>query len=594
MRWNEYEPFEEESQSTISTQNILKKVYPFIYPYRKIFIGAFFLSFLGVLLMLLQPRILMYLVDKAIPSHNYTPVRNVALLYLGTIVVSSIVGFFAAWLLQVAGVRAVSDIKIKLFDHMLTLGLPYLEKYPVGKLVSRIESDAQRLISLTSTMIQRVLMAGGMLIGTLVMLLIVDYRLFLIVLAVLPIVVGGSYFLFKYLRPFFREERGRYATISGVVSEFLKSVSILQIFNQKKWASGRLQKENESYKNFAAKIGYLEYGIFRGLAFMEVIVTCAVLLFASRWIREGTMTIGALILFSQYISRIYWPIIMLSEQLGEIQRAGGAADRIFSTLDMKPILFETPNPVPFPKDIHHIDFNNVWYGYEPDIPVLKKISFTVRAGQSIAIVGPTGSGKTTILSLLCRFRDPDKGSICINDIDIRNFDLHTLRKQFGLVLQDLYLFPASVRENLVAFREDIPKEQIYDAIRLSQIDSILAQRNLSLDDNLAEGGSDLSYGQRQLLAVARALTVNPTILIFDEATSSVDPGTEQKIQRAINTLIKGRTSFIVAHRLTTIQHCDIILFIQDGKIMEMGNHDELMALKGFYYDLILQQQEGVA
>ncbi len=594
MWWNEDDSFEDEGQITSSTKNIFKKVYPFIRPYRSIFIGAFFLALTGVFLILLQPRILMYIVDKAIPSDSYTPVRNGALLYLGTMIFSAIVGFFSSWLLQVAGVRAISDIKIKLFDHLLTLGLPYLEKYPVGKLVSRIESDAQRLISLTSTMMQRVLMAGGMLVGALVMLLLVDYRLFLIVAAVLPVVITGTYFLFKYLRPFFREERARYATISGVVAEFLKSVSILQIFNRKHWAAKRLKDENDSYRHFAAKIAYVEYGIFRGLALMEVLVTIAVLILGSGWIRAGTMTIGTLILFSQYIAQIYWPIIMLSEQLGEIQRAGGAADRIFSTLEMKPVISAPDSPLPFPERIHHIEFKNVSYGYEPDKPVLKQISFKVRSGQSVAIVGPTGGGKTTILSLLCRFRDPDEGAILINGTDIRHFDLQDLRRHFGLVLQDLYLFPATVQENLMAFREDIPDKQISHAIQVSRIDSVLFQRGLSLHDNLAEGGKDLSYGQRQLLAVARALTVNPSILILDEATSSVDPGTEQKIQHAINTLIEGRTSFIVAHRLTTIRHSDMILFIRDGKIMEKGTHEELMARKGFYYDLILRQREGVA
>jgi ATP-binding cassette, subfamily B, multidrug efflux pump len=594
MWWNEYDTFEEESTGAPSTINIFKNVYPFIRPYCNIFIGAFFLALTGVFLILLQPRILMYIVDKAIPSGTYILVRNGALIYLATMVLSAIVGFFSSWLLQLAGVRAISDIKIKLFDHLLTLGLPYLEKFPVGKLVSRIESDAQRLISLTSTMMQRVLMAGGMLVGAMVMLLIVDYRLFLIVAAVLPVVITGTYFLFKYLRPFFREERARYATISGIVAEFLKSVSILQIFNRKHWAAERLKKENDSYRYFAAKIAYVEYGLFRGLAFMEVLVTMAVLILGSGWIRAGTMTIGTLILFSQYIAQIYWPIIMLSEQLGEIQRAGGAADRIFSTLEMKPVLPDTLNPIPFPKHIKHIEFKNVSFKYEQDTPVLKNISFSVRAGESVAIVGPTGGGKTTILSLLCRFRDPDEGEILINGTDLRRFDVQELRHHFGLVLQDLYLFPASVKDNLVAFRDDIPEEQIHHAVQVSRIDSVLFHRGLTLHDNLSEGGKDLSYGQRQLLAVARALTVNPSILILDEATSSVDPGTEQKIQHAINTLIEGRTSFIVAHRLSTIRHSDIILFSRDGKIMEKGSHDELMTREGFYYDLIMRQREGVA
>ncbi len=590
MWWHEYEDdFSDDDYRGLTTREVIKGVMPYIKPYRKIFITAFVLSISGVGFVLLQPVILKQIIDQDIPSKVFRNILNSGLLYLGTMLLSAIFGFYASWYLQKAGVRAVNDIKLKLFGHLLSLGLPYLEQFPVGKLVSRIESDAQRLISLTSTMIQRVLMSVGMIVGAVTILALVDIRLFAIVMAIIPFVVGGTFFLFKFLRPYYREERARYANVSGVLAEFIKSTAILQIYDRLQWAYDRLKKQNLSYTWFTIRVGFMQYGIFRGLAFLEIAATVLALYFGAGWVKEGTMTVGSLVLFAQYIAQIAWPIIMLSDQLAEIQRAGGAADRIFTTLEMKPAVPVPIRPKALPDKIETIEFDNVSFSYSPEKTVLSGITFKVMVGETVAFVGPTGGGKTTIINLLCRLRDPDSGQILLNGIDIRGFDPEEYRRLFGLVLQDLYLFPANIHDNLSAFRSDISSEAIRKSAQIAGIDDIFSTRSKGYDMVLTEGGKDLSYGQRQLLAFARALTVNPRILVLDEATSSVDPGTEKHIQTTLNRLIAGRTNFFVAHRLSTIRHADRIFYIQAGQIVERGNHESLMKQKQLYYDLVGSQ-----
>lgn len=591
MWWDhDDDQFEDTNARTLPAREIFRRIFPFIRPYWKLFVIALVLSLAGVLFVLIQPLILRQIIDKDIPSGQFENVLRSGLFYLGTMTGSALVAFFAHWLAQKTGVFAVNDLKGKLFGHLLDLGLPVLENEPTGKLVSRVESDPQRIIAFTSTMTQQILLSMGMLVGALVILATVDWRLFAVAGTVLPLIVFGAVLMFKYLRPYYREERARYARVTGVVAEFVKAAPILQIFNRLYWAHQRLDDRVSDYNQFSWRLSFKNYGIFRGLMLFEVLATVLVLWNGAHWIERGSMTVGTLVLFAQYIAQIAWPIYMFTEQLAEIQRAGGAADRIFSTLDAVPSI-RSPQIAPqqIPKTIESLTFENVSFEYDPDAPVIQDVSFNVTGGQTVAFVGPTGGGKTTLINLLCRLRDPNQGRILLNGIDVREFDPHEYRRLFGLVLQDLYLFPVSVMENLKVFREHLSDESAINAAKISGIHDTIAQRNQGYDAILAERGSDLSYGQRQLLAFARALAVNPDILVLDEATSSVDPGTEQRIQRTLESLITGRTSFIVAHRLSTIRRAHQIFYIQDGQILERGSHAELMAQEGDYFKLVMRQ-----
>jgi ATP-binding cassette, subfamily B, multidrug efflux pump len=417
----------------------------------------------------------------------------------------------------------------------------------------------------------------------------IDIRLFAIVFAVIPVLFAGTWLMFRWMRPYFREERAKYSEVSAVVAEFVKSVRILQLYNRSSWAENRLKKQNDRYVQFTSRIGFMEYAIFRGLAFMEIVVTVVALWLGANWIKEGTLTVGSIVLFAQYIAQIYWPIIMLTDQLAEIQRAGGAADRIFTALDQEPQIAPCENPIPVPKTISQIEFRNVSFAYTPGKPVLKNASFILKGGETLALVGPTGGGKSTIVNLICRFYDPDDGEILVNGINLKKLDLEAWRKRFGLVLQDLCLFPASLRDNLRLFRDHISDRQIELALQTTGIQRLIQNGNGSLDRVIAEQGADLSQGERQLLAFSRALTLDPELLILDEATSSVDPGTEAAIQRALQKLLEGRTNIIVAHRLSTIRNAQQIAVIGNGEILEIGQHSDLMKANGRYAILVHTQ-----
>lgn len=586
MRWDDDFTPDDDNIKTYSFKEMVLGVYPYVRPYKRIFLYALAWAFTGVLLVLVQPLILKHIIDQDIPNKDFSALAWSATLYLFTMIFSAIVGFYSNWMAQKAGIFAVNDLKVALFSHALKLGLPFAESTSTGQLVSRIESDPQRIIAVTSTMAQRLLMSLGMIIGAFVILASVDVRFLVITLAIFPLVIFTAWFSFRYFRPYFRKDRANFSKMIGVLSEFVRSANILQVFNRTEWATQRVRVATENYNRFSIKMNFVNYGIFQGLGFMEVVATVIVLMLGVRWVNEGTLTIGALVLFAQYIAQIYWPIFMFTEQISQLQSAGGAADRIFSTLETEPYIQNKPHPVEFPEQIESIAFEDVSFGYSTDEMIIQNMSFEIKGGEQVAFVGPTGGGKSTIINLLCRFRDPQQGRILLNGIDIREYELTHYRQRFGLVLQDLFLFPAPIEENLRAFRRDVTQQDLEAAARLTDIHENILSRSDGYATVLKESGEGFSYGQRQLIAFARALAVKPQVLVLDEATSSVDPGTELRIQATMKKLTEGRTSFIVAHRLTTIRRATTIIVVKDGQIIESGNHEELMRLRGAYSELL--------
>jgi ATP-binding cassette subfamily B protein len=420
-----------------------------------------------------------------------------------------------------------------------------------------------------------------------------DLRLFAVASIVIPVMLIGTFLLFRVMRPRFRKERSLYGKLTGVLAEIVPAARYLQAAGRSDWARDRIGAQNRAYNRFTIKLYFMEYGFWHGLGFLEVVMTGTALWLGAGWIGEGSITVGTLVAFAQYVAQVYWPIIALSEQLGEVQRAGGAADRIFQVLDTAPLVAAPAAPVPVPARPILIRFEDVSFEYEPGKPVLNHISFELEAGRTLALVGPTGGGKSTVVALLCRFMDPSAGRITLDGHDLRDFDPQQLRRRFGLVLQDLYLFPASVEDNLRAFRPEIPSEQVVAAARTAGLDELIRRRPGGYAGVLQNRGRDLSYGQRQLMAFARALAVDPPILVLDEATSSVDPGTERKIQDTLARLTLGRTTVVVAHRLSTIRRADRILVVAGGGIAEAGSHDELLAERGLYADLVAVQMGEV-
>ncbi len=586
MWWDDDFSLDDDDSKTYSFKEMVLGVYPFVKPYNRTFFFALAWAFLGVILVLFQPIILKHIIDSDIPSGNFRALAWSAGLYLITMLLSAVFGFYSNWMAQKAGIFAVNDLKVSLFSHALKLGLPFAESTSTGQLVSRIESDPQRIIAVTSTMAQRLLMSVGMIIGAFIILASVDMRFLLITLAIFPLVIFIAWFSFRYFRPYFRKDRSNFSKMIGVLSEFIRSASILQVFDRTEWALNRVRKATETFNSFSIKMNLINYGIFQGLGFMEVGATVIVLLLGVEWVNDGTLTVGALVLFAQYIAQIYWPIFMFTEQISQLQSAGGAADRIFSTLEDEPYISTKANPVSLPDDIESIVFEHVSFAYNDENKIIHDMTFEVKGSDQVAFVGPTGGGKSTIINLICRFRDPQEGRILLNGIDIREFDVAEYRRRFGLVLQDLFLFPAPIEENLRAFRSEVSRADLEAAADITDIHESILNRPEGYDTILKESGEGFSYGQRQLIAFARALAVKPQVLVLDEATSSVDPGTELRIQATMKKLTEGRTSFIVAHRLSTIRRATIIMFVQDGEIRESGSHEQLMSLRGAYFDLL--------
>lgn len=587
-RDNEIEP----QAGALPTWSMLRRVHPYVRPHLPVFLAAFLLALLGVGLMLLQPVIFKRIVDVDFPAGDTGGLLRSALAYLGLMAGGSLAGGLATVMLGRGGVDVVNVIKRDLFAKALALGLAWVESKPVGTLVSRIESDSQRLVNLTSTMAVRILSAVVMIIGSVVIIGRVDTRLFHISLAFLPVMLVGTWIIFSRMRARFREERRRYAQISGEVAELAPAARLIQALGVEAWAEERLAARNRGYKRFVIRLNLLEYSLWSGMGLVQILMTCLALWLGSVWIADGSLTTGTLVMFAQYAGMIYWPIIELSEQLAEIQRAGGAADRIFTMLDTPDTVPHPARPRPLPARPGVLEFQDATFGYVADKPVLRDFNLRVEAGETVALVGPTGGGKSTILNLATRLRDVSAGRILLDGVDIREHDPRQYRRLFGLVLQDLYLFPASVEDNLRAFREDVPAERVRQAAQVAGIEEEILRRPQGYEAILAERGADLSYGQRQLLALARALAVDPPILVLDEATSSVDPRTERHIQRTLEALTAGRTTLVVAHRLSTVRHAHRILVIVDGRVAEQGSHDELLAAGGHYAELLRTQQMG--
>ena len=591
MWWHHGIGEEEEEENRLPSWAMIRRLYPFVRPHLLSFGAAFILGMVGVGMILMQPIVLRRMIDVDFANKDTEGLFSSALTYVGLLTGGGLATGGATVLLGRAGVLAVNHIKRVLFDHFLALGLPWVERHPVGTLVSRVESDSQRLINLCSTLAMRILSPLCMLVGAVIIIGSTDRRLFLIALAFLPAMIIGTLFMFRQMRRRFQEERRLYGKLTGQVAELIPAAHLLHALGRRDWATLRLALENRAYVLFTTKLHFIEYGFWSGIGFIEILLTACGLLLGVGWVEDGSLTTGTLIMFAQYAAMIYWPVLELSEQLAEIQRAGGAADRVFAALDLKNPVPPARNPKPLPEQ-KSLSFANVSFAYEPDTPIIENVSFEISAGETVALVGATGSGKSTIINLLLRFRDVNDGSVRLGDIDVRDFDPREYRRQFGLVLQDLYLFPAPVIDNLRAFRHDVTEEEVRSAARRAGVLDVIERRENGLRSTLAEGGVDLSYGERQLLAFARALAVDPDFLVLDEATSSVDPGTELAIQRTLAALTRGRTSLIVAHRLNTVRRANRIIVLDQGKIVETGTHEELFRRGGLYTRFVELQESA--
>jgi len=529
------------------------------------------------------------IVDEGILAGDWAALRGLVLTYGLLIVVQALGVFSFIFLTAVLGQRIRYDLRQKMFDHLQELSFSYFDRTPVGWIMSRVTSDSERIAQLVTWGLLDVTWAVLNITTSVCFMLIINWRLALIVFAVIPVLVVVAAQFRKKIIVQYRKVRKINSKITGAYNENITGVRVVKA----------LCREQENLREFGELSGDMYRAAYRAawlsaLFLPMVQLISAVALGSIVWyggfqVRVGSLTIGGIQAFVSYVTFMLWPVQDLARVYAEMQHTIASAERVFSLIDAVPDVADRTHAVD-PSTIRgDIQFDHVDFWYEPGKPVLQDFSLRVRRGETIALVGPTGGGKTTIVNLLCRFYEPKQGTVCIDGRDYTDLSLHAIQSRVGVVLQTPHLFSGTVRENIRYGRLDASDEEIEDAARLAGAHDFIVTLDKGYDEDVGEGGNLLSVGQKQLVSLARAILAQPDIFIMDEATSSVDTLTEALIQRGMETLMRDCTSFVIAHRLSTIKRADRILVIEDGHIAEMGSHAELMRARGHYYRLYTKQ-----
>ncbi len=518
-------------------------------------------------------------------------VKHLAGFFLILLGVGFFTNFLQVILLEWTGQKIMHRMRQDLFGHMLSLETSFFNKNPVGKLVTRLTNDIQNMHEMFTSVIVTLFNDLVRIIGILVILLMMNWRLALLMLLLVPLIIFNTILFSRLARFAFRDIRTQLARLNSFLQEALSGMSIIQLFSREKDSVDRFAEQNEIFKQrtfYQIKI----FSIFMPmLEVLSAISVALIIWYGGGQIIQDKMTIGVLVAFLSYMRLFFQPLRELSQKYSIVQSSLASAERIFQLLDTEGNTTYQETSKESAKITGEISFANVTFGYVPKTPVVKNLSFHAAAGETIAIVGGTGAGKTTIINLLERFYEPEQGQVFLDGINLKNLDVHFLREQMGLVMQEVYLFPATLRKNIV-LDKDISTERLDEIITAAQLTGFITKMPEGLETVIGEGGRDLSAGQRQLLALARVLARDPKILILDEATSNVDTETEILIEKALEATLVNRTSIIIAHRLSTIRRADRIIVIEDGRIAEEGDHDQLMTEEGLYYQLQALQQSS--
>ena len=567
-------------------RDLVKRILPWVRPHTRTFVLALLLLLFSSGAKMLGPVILQQAVDKYIVPGNFQGLLALIGAYVVLVVLGFVANYFEIIQLEIVGQRLIANLKQRAFSHLLDLDLDYFDQQSTGKLVSRIENDANAMKVLFSTIITNIL---GNFIVVLGMFMIMawqyDLRLAVYVVGLCPVILGAALLFNKWMEPLLISVRKQVAEVNGLLTEIIQGIATIQIFGQQERFTQEIEQKSHAKFKQETRMTVSFNTFFNLLFFMQTLGLGLVLWFGGQKVMQGDMTLGSLILFMVFIRTFFVPIMFLSSQFTEFQKAIAAASRIFDLLDREPEIKPVLDPEPFPEAPYTLEFRNVWFRYHSASDwVLQNLSFCCPAGKHWALVGPTGSGKTTIISLLLRFYDPQRGQILLNGVDIRQLCLDSLRQQLGLVLQDVIFFPGSVYRNL-DLGQDLDLSQLREVMAEIGLDEVIQALPAGYETELREGAANLSEGERQLLSFGRALLRNPHILILDEATSHIDPKTESKIQRAMKTLLEGRTALIIAHRLATIEQADQILVLQYGQLVEQGSHTQLIQKRGVYAEM---------
>jgi ATP-binding cassette subfamily B protein len=559
---------------------------------RKLLALVLIITVAGTLLSLAGPVIMGVIIDQYIIPGNWGGLIGVSLLLAGVYILGSALDVAANWIMATVSQKSLKDLRRDLFEHTQTLSLSYFDKTPAGDVMSRLTNDVDAIGALLAQNVTDLVRSLLTLVGIVVVMFILNPWLAAANLLIFPLMIVFTALVGKRTRISFRGLQTKMGALNGVMQEAITGQRIVIGFNQQSSAVKSFGKVNQEVKALGIKAETYSM-LVPPLVGILGNANIAIVAGVGSWMAlQGLATIGIISVFISYSRKFSDPLRQFANLYNSIQSALAGAERIFEVLDTPPETQDKPGAVPVKAFKGEVDFKDVDFGYVPGVPVLKDVSLEAKPGQTIALVGPTGAGKTTIVSVLTRFYDIQNGSIAIDGYDITEIKKDDLRRQLGIVLQDVFLFSGTVMENIRYGRIDASDEECIQAAKLANADGFIRRLPNGYETKVSERGSNLSQGQRQLLSIARAILANPSILVLDEATSSVDTRTEKQIQEALLQLMKGRTSFVIAHRLSTIRNADLVLVINDGEIIEQGTHMELLARRGFYYRLYMSQFKG--
>ena len=586
---------EEDNERHMADSEIIRRLLGYAKPYWKSFVAVFFIMVFSIIYDLISPLIIGDIQGLIREEFRLEDLYIRVGIYAGILVVSLICTYLQAMILQKTGQQILSKIRLDVFTHIEKLSHDQLNNIPVGKLVTRVTNDPNAISYMFTNIIVTLAKNAMSIIGVLGAMLLLNYALTLMVLCFVPFVVLFTVIFRKFSRRVHRKVSTATTDLNTYLSENLSGIKITQIFN----------REEQKMQDFLVRSARLRtakfnrmyvFGIFRPMVYMLFVSSqmCLFYFGAKGYINEtaflGQVIDSSIVVsFYMYISRFFNPIQTLAEQFDMLQRSFASSEKIFSILDMIPEVVDEEDAIELDEIRGEIEFRDVWFAYKPDEWVLQGVSFHVQPKQTVAFVGSTGSGKTTILSLICRNYDIQKGQILIDGIDIRKIKISSLRRHFGQMLQDVFLFSGDIRSNIVLREEGFSDEQIWEACRYVNADSFIGKLEKGLDEPVRERGNNFSAGQRQLLSFARTIIHKPSVMILDEATANIDTETELLIQDSLEKMKNIGTMLIVAHRLSTIQHADNIILLSKGRIVEQGNHQELLHKKGKYHHLYTLQ-----
>jgi ATP-binding cassette subfamily B protein len=571
---------------------LLRRVIAYVKPYKVWLWCSVSLTIFMAFLSPVRPLLIQYTVDHYILYANPSMLLSMTLIMIGVLIVEALGHFSSSFITNLLGQSVIRDLRTDVFNHISRLRVKYYDNNPIGMLVTRVVSDIETIASIFTEGV--VIVFGDLLQLTVVLAVMfwTDWRLSLISISTIPLLLVATNIFKNGIKSSFQDVRTQVARLNTFVQEHITGMNIVQIFNREKEEMELFREINDQHAKANIRSVW-HYSVFLPIVEILSAVSLGLLIWlGARGVIEGTFTIGNLVAFTLYVNMLFRPIRTLADRFNTLQMGMVSSERVFAVLDTKEFTDEGGEFSPATLN-GKIEFDHVWMAYNEEDWILRDLSFEAKPGDTIAIVGATGSGKTTIINLINRFYEFQKGSIRIDDRDINTFDVQAIRNNVAIVLQDVFLFSDSIANNISLNNPTISREQIIAAAQKVGADEFINRLPGGYDFNVMERGGMLSAGQRQLIAFIRAYLFNPAILVLDEATSSVDTETEQLIQKAIDTVTQNRTSIVIAHRLATIQKADIILVMEQGKIVEQGNHQELLKKEGYYkrlFDLQFQEQ----